>query len=291
MRKQLIKTVQNLLLNDNETVLLLGDIGVFGFRDSFKEYPDRVYNIGILEQTTVGLASGLSMLGLKPIVHTIAPFLVERALEQLKLDFGYQSLNGNFVSIGYSYDYAGLGPTHHCPGDVQQLLTIPNMDIILPGTSEEFNQLFNQSYDNGKPSYYRLSEYENKKSYNVELGRANLIKKGKDATIICVGNMLQKVIDATENMDVTILYYTSINPFDSELLIENFNTNIIVVEPYYEGGLNYKINKSLEGKKYFLYNIGVPIDYLTNYGTKNEHDKELGLDSNGIKEKIKKCIL
>ena len=165
------------------------------------------------------------------------------------------------------------------------------MDIFLPGTSEEFNQLFNQSYDNGKPSYYRLSEYENKKSYNVELGRANLIKKGKDATIICVGNMLQKVIDATENMDVTILYYTSINPFDSELLIENFNTNIIVVEPYYEGGLNYKINKSLEGKKYFLYNIGVPIDYLTNYGTKNEHDKELGLDSNGIKEKIKKCIL
>jgi transketolase len=291
MRKQLIKTVQNLLLNDNETVLLLGDIGVFGFRDSFKEYPDRVYNIGILEQTTVGLASGLSMLGLKPIVHTIAPFLVERALEQLKLDFGYQSLNGNFVSIGYSYDYAGLGPTHHCPGDVQQLLTIPNMDIILPGTSEEFNQLFNQSYDNGKPSYYRLSEYENKKSYNVELGRANLIKKGKDATIICVGNMLQKVIDATENMDVTILYYTSINPFDSELLIENFNTNLIVVEPYYEGGLNYKINKSLEGKKYFLYNIGVPIDYLTKYGTKNEHDKELGLDSNGIKEKIKKCIL
>jgi transketolase len=291
MRKQLIKTVQNLLLNDNETVLLLGDIGVFGFRDSFKEYPDRVYNIGILEQTTVGLASGLSMLGLKPIVHTIAPFLVERALEQLKLDFGYQSLNGNFVSIGYSYDYAGLGPTHHCPGDVQQLLTIPNMDIILPGTSEEFNQLFNQSYDNGKPSYYRLSEYENKKSYNVELGRANLIKKGKDATIICVGNMLQKVIDATENMDVTILYYTSINPFDSELLIENFNTNLIVVEPYYEGGLNYKINKSLEGKKYFLYNIGVPIDYLTNYGTKNEHDKELGLDLNGIKEKIKKCIL
>ena len=291
MRKQLIKTVQNLLLNDNETVLLLGDIGVFGFRDSFKEYPDRVYNIGILEQTTVGLASGLSMLGLKPIVHTIAPFLVERALEQLKLDFGYQSLNGNFVSIGYSYDYAGLGPTHHCPGDVQQLLTIPNMDIILPGTSEEFNQLFNQSYDNGKPSYYRLSEYENKKSYNVELGRANLIKKGKDATIICVGNMLQKVIDATENMDVTILYYTSINPFDSELLIENFNTNLIVVEPYYEGGLNYKINKSLEGKKYFLYNIGVPIDYLTKYGTKNEHDKELGLDLNGIKEKIKKCIL
>jgi len=291
MRKQLIKTVQNLLKNDDETVLLLGDIGVFGFRDSFKEYPNRVYNIGILEQSTVGLASGLSMLGFKPIVHTIAPFLVERALEQLKLDFGYQSLNGNFVSIGYSYDYAGLGPTHHCPGDVQQLLTIPNMEIILPGTSKEFNQLFNQCYNNNKPSYYRLSEYENEESHNVVIGKGNLIKKGKDATIVCVGNMLQKVIEATKEMDVTILYYTSINPFDSSLLLDNFNTNIIVVEPYYQGGLNYKINKSLEGKKYFLYNIGVPLEYLTNYGTKNEHDKNLGLDSEGIKEKIKKYIL
>ena len=290
MRKQLVKSVSNLLVNDKNTILLLGDIGVFGFRDSFKEYPDRVYNIGILEQSTVSLSSGLSSVGLIPIVHTIAPFLVERCLEQLKVDFGYQELNGNFISIGSSYDYSSLGGTHHCPGDISQLLTIPNMEIIIPGTSEELNQLLLQGYNNGNPTYYRLSEYENKISYPVTIGKGNLIKKGKNATIVCVGNMLQKVIDATENEDVTILYYTSLNPFDEEILIQNFNDNIIVVEPYYEGGINYKINKSLKGMKYKINNIGVPHKFLRNYGSKTEQDEKLGLDFHGIKEKIKLCL-
>lgn len=85
---------------DKRVALLLGDIGVFGFKKSFELFPDRVFNIGILEQSTIGLAAGLSMQELIPIVHTIAPFLVERGIEQLKDDFGYQKLGGNFVSVG-----------------------------------------------------------------------------------------------------------------------------------------------------------------------------------------------
>jgi transketolase len=291
MRKQFIKTIESILPIDEKIVLLLGDIGVFGFRNSFNNYPDRVYNIGILEQSTISLGSGLSNIDMIPVIHTIAPFLVERSLEQLKIDFGYQSLNGNFVTIGSSYDYAGLGPTHHCPGDVQQLLTIPNMEIILPGTSSEFDSLFKQTYDDGNPTYFRLSEYENTINNDVIFGKANLIKKGKIATIISVGNTLQNVIEATEDLDVTILYYTTLNPFDSELLDENFNENIIVVEPYYEGGINYKINKSLLPKKYSITNIGVPHKFLTNYGSKLEHDKNMGLDCDGIRKKIKQCLL
>jgi len=290
MRKQLIKSVNHLLSKDENTVLLLGDIGVFGFRESFNEYPNRVYNIGILEQSTVSLSSGLSSVGLIPIVHTIAPFLVERSLEQLKIDFGYQELNGNFISIGSSYDYSSLGGTHHCPGDISQLLTIPNMEILIPGTSEELNQLLLQGYNNGNPTYYRLSEYENEISQNVTIGKGNLIKKGKTATVICVGNILQSVINATNDIDVTILYYTSINPFDEQLLIDNFNENIIIIEPYYEGGINYKVNKSLSGMKYKIFNIGVPHQFLKNYGSKIEHDKNFGLDTEGIKKRIKLCL-
>jgi transketolase len=290
MRKQLVKTVHSILNTNKNTVLLLGDIGVFGFRESFNDYPERVYNIGILEQSTISLSSGLSSVGLITIVHTIAPFLVERSLEQLKIDFGYQELNGNFISIGSSYDYSALGGTHHCPGDVSQLLTIPNMEIILPGTSDEMNQLLLQGYNNGNPTYYRLSEYENKQSYNVTIGKGNLIKKGKLATIICVGNILQNVIDAVNDIDVTILYYTSISPFDSKLLIDNFNENIIIIEPYYEGGINYKITKTLSGLKYKLTNIGVPHKFLKNYGTKIEHDKHFELNAEGIRKKINICL-
>jgi transketolase len=290
MRKQLVKTIEKILNDDEKSILMLGDIGVFGFRNSFKNHPKRVYNIGILEQSTVGLASGLSITGFIPFIHTIAPFLVERSLEQLKIDFGYQNLGGNFISIGASYDYAGLGSTHHCPGDVQQLLTIPNMEIIIPGTSQELDTLMNQSYNNGNPTYYRLSEYENEISCDVNIGKANIVKKGSKATIICVGNTLQNVIESTQEMDVTILYYTTINPFDSELLLQNFNEKIIVVEPYYKGGMNFKITESLKNKKYTITNIGVPHMFLTNYGNKKEHDTKLGLDKEGIKKTLLECL-
>jgi len=290
MRKQLVNSVHQLLYDNKNTILLLGDIGIFGFRKSFESYPNRVYNIGILEQSMISLASGLSSVGFIPIIHTIAPFLVERALEQLKIDFGYQGLNGNFISVGASYDYSSLGGTHHCPGDIQQLLTIPNMEIIIPGSGEELNSLLLQGYNNGNPTYYRLSEFENEESYDVILGQGNLIKKGTLATIICVGNMLTNVINATNNLDVTILYYTSINPFDEKLLINNFSENIIIVEPYYEGGLNYIVNKTLVGKKYKLTNIGVPHKFLNNYGSKIEQDEKLGLDSKNLKKRIELCL-
>jgi transketolase len=290
MRKQFITTVEN-ILNINETsVLLLGDIGIYGFRKSFEKYPKRVYNIGILEQSTISLAAGLSSAGLIPIVHTIAPFLVERAFEQLKIDFGYQSLGGNFISIGSSYDYASLGCTHHCPGDISLLLTIPNMQIVCPGNSHEFDELFNQSYDNNQPTYFRLSEYENNKiNDKIIFGKANLIKKSEHAKalIVVVGNLLENTIEAVEDLNCDILYYTTISPFDVDSLRENFNENIIVIEPFYEGSINYQINSALKGQKYKLTNIGVPRKFLTNYGTKLEHDLNLGLDSNSLREKIK----
>jgi transketolase len=290
MRKQLVKTIQSILYKDDRSVLLLGDIGVFGFREELINLPSRAYNIGILEQSTISVAAGLSKTNLIPIVHTIAPFIVERALEQIKVDFGYQNLNGNFISIGNSYDYTGLGCTHHCPGDVIVLSSIPNMQIIAPGNAKEFDLLFNEAYDNGSPTYFRLSEYSHGLDLDINFGKANILKKGNKATIICYGNMLKQVYNAVADLDVTLLYYTTITPFDEITLQENYNKNIIVCEPFYEGSTNYHINKSLKGLKYSLHNIGIPREFILNYGKKDQIDILLGLDENSIKEKINKII-
>ena len=225
-----------------------------------------------------------------PVVHTIAPFIVERALEQLKDDFGYQNLNGNFISIGNSYDYAGLGCTHHCPSDVTTLSVIPNMQIISPGNSYEFDSLFNQTYNNNAPTYFRLSEYEHDLNFKIEFGKANVIQEGSKALIVCYGNMLKSVYEAVKYLDVTLLYYSTIVPFDSETLKKHFINNIIVCEPFYEGSTNYFINKSLEGVTYKLSNIGVPREFILNYGKKHQIDKILGLDVESIKTKINKLI-
>jgi len=235
MRKQLISTVETILEKDKNICLLLGDIGVFGFKKSFEKYSDRVINCGVLEQAMTSIASGLSISGMIPIVHSIAPFIVERNYEQLKIDFGYQNVCGNFISVGSTNDYKYLGKTHQCPADINILKQIPNFEIVIPGTAQEFDSLFNQSYNDGKPTYYRLSEHKNSCSYDVEFGKANVIKEGSEteATVIVVGNMLDMVLEEYKDKDVNILYYTTLFPFDSQTLSRYYKQNIIVYESYY----------------------------------------------------------
>ena len=290
MRKQFVTTIQDTMSKDDNLCLLLGDIGVFAFSKCFELYPDRTYNIGILEQSTISLASGMSKANMIPVVHTIAPFIVERAFEQLKTDFGYQNLNGNFISIGNSYDYAGLGCTHHCPSDVSILSTIPNMQVISPGSSKEFDSLFSQTYNNEAPTYFRLSEYEHNLDFEVIFGKANVIKEGNKALIICYGNMLSPVYEAVKDIDVTLLYYSTIVPFDDETLKKHLNDNIIICEPFYEGSTNYFVTKALEGVSYKLTNIGVPREFILSYGKKPQIDKLLGLDVDSLKDKFNKLI-
>jgi transketolase len=287
MRKQLIATVEDLLEKDERVVLLLGDIGVYGFRQAFKRFPTRVYNIGILEQATVSLAAGLAMDGMIPIFHTIAPFLAERALEQIKDDFGYQGLGGNFVSVGASYDYAALGCTHQCPGDVQVLKSIPNMQIVVPGSTDDFDRLFRQAYDNPYPTYFRLSEQGTTFTSNVEFAKADVLRQGTLGTVIAVGPVVSMVMVACAYLDVTVLYYTTVQPFDRASLRENCDTGkVAVVEPYYEGTSAYEVQESLRGRSVNALNIGVPRKFLTGYGRIADQNEACGLTVGAIRERL-----
>lgn len=288
MRKQLVTTVERLLQTDPRTVLLLGDIGVFGFRRAFQQFPTRVYNIGILEQTTVGLASGLARGGLIPVVHTIAPFLVERSYEQIKIDFGYQALGGNFVSVGASYDYASLGCTHHCPGDVGILLQIPQMEIIVPGTATEFDQLFSHAYSNGHPTYYRLSEFQNSQSESVEFGKFQIIQQGSRATVLAIGPTLDIVRQASLGLDVAILYCTTVWPFDSQTLRAHLQKRpkLLVVEPFYEGSLTHLVAQSAGDAPLQHRSVGVKREFLTHYGHASDHDAANGITVAHVRQQL-----
>jgi len=290
MRKQFIKTIEEILKKDERLVLLLGDIGVFGFKNAFKEHPERVYNIGILEQSTISMASGLNMTGLIPVVHTIAPFLTERCFEQIKDDFGYQKLGGNLVSVGASYDYAGLGCTHHCPADIPILMNIPDIQIVVPGTPEDFDTLFKESYANGKLTYFRLSEKGNKNKIPVKFGKANIIKKGEKATVIAIGPLLDVVIEATKDLDVTVIYLTTVRPFDAETVRKNIvGGKVMICEPYYSGAITEDIISASKDPLKIEF-LGVPKEFLNSYGTAEEHDERLGFTKKEIFKRVKKLI-
>ncbi len=113
MRQQMVKSLEELLAYDERLVVVLAEISNSLFNKNNPTFAKRILNLGIMEQTMVSVAAGIAMEGFIPVVHSITPFLVERPFEQLKDDFCYQQLGGNFISTGASYDYSTEG--HDAP--------------------------------------------------------------------------------------------------------------------------------------------------------------------------------
>jgi transketolase len=287
MREQMISTVSDLFARDERLALVLAEISRDLFKDVLLRFPERAVNVGIMEQAMISVAAGLALEGFIPVAHSITPFLVERPFEQLKDDFCYQRLGGNFISTGGSYDYSTEGMTHHGPGDVQILRSLPGMQIVVPGNASEFDRLFRAAYANGAPTYYRMSVNESRDEQPVSFGKLSVIRAGSRAIVIAVGPMLDRVLAATEDMDVTILYCTTVAPFDRDTLrAHTGSSDIVVVEPYYEGVLVPEISAALEDRPTRIKSIGMPHQVLSHYGTPEQHDAALGLDLSGIRNRI-----
>jgi len=290
MRREFCESASEIVRNNENAALLLGDIGVFGFRQLLSEFPLRAINIGILEQSMVGVAAGFSLAGFTPIVHTIAPFMVERALEQIKIDFGYQRLAGNFVSVGASFDYAALGCTHHCPADISILSDIPGANLFIPGTATEFEQLFRSNWNNGKLNYFRLSENVNSVSY-ISKSNLQLVKSGESATVIVVGPVLDRVIESTKNLDLDLIYLNNLSPEEIDFSgIEIKGKKVVIIEPYYSGPVLQRMSSYLESNDLRVLQIGIPRKFLTNYGTPEEHYSSLGFAPKDLYQRIKGFI-
>ena len=135
MRKTFIQTVSQLASNNNKIQVLLGDISVFAFKKN-NQLPPNIYNMGILEQSMVAFGAGLSAEGYFPIVHTISPFIIERAFEQIKVNFCLNNLPGILITVGGVCDYYSLGRTHHCPNDMSIISTLPNIEFACPKNEE-----------------------------------------------------------------------------------------------------------------------------------------------------------
>lgn len=291
MRRQFVTTISKLLVIDPRVVLILCDIGVFGFRNALASFPTRVFNIGILEQGTVSVAAGLARIGCIPVVHSIAPFITERCLEQIKIDFGYQGLPGVFVTVGASYDYAALGCTHHCPADVQVVTSIPDLQVIVPGSAAEFDSLFVDCYLGPRPTYIRLSEAENERDWISPVGCARVVKVGSLATVVAIGTILDTVVKASEGLDVTVIYYSTVSPFDTKTLKSHVPSGkVLLCEPYYQGGLAAVIMETLWPKRILLRMVGVPRQFLRNYGKRDDHDASVGLTPVNIRQQLELLI-
>lgn len=289
MRAQMGITIEALMDVDPRLAVVLADISVGYFEEAGARHPGRILSLGIMEQTAVSLAAGLAIEGFIPVVHSITPFVVERPFEQIKDDFCYQGLGGNFISTGASYDYGTDGMTHYGMGDVPILRTLPGMEIVVPGTPGEFDALFREAYADGAPTYFRLAEQVNGADRLVRFGRLDVVRSGGRAVVIAVGPMLDRVAEAVEGLDLGVLYCTTVSPFDAATLRAAVGpgvAQVVVVEPYGAGALVPDIVAALRPDPVRVEAIGVPRRVLSRYGTIDQHDAEIGLTADAIRVRL-----
>jgi transketolase len=284
MRTVFPKFILDQIKKDKKIFVLLGDIGVHSFKDVFEKYKKNILNVGILEQSMISFASGLAMENRIPFVHTIAPFIVNRAFEQIKIDLCYQNLNVNLVTVGGSLDYAALGSTHHCPEDIGILSKLPNIKIYCPGNQIELTKLLDY-YKLPGPKYFRLSNYTHNLSINTS-NNGTLIKKGKKGLIIVIGPALRFIERYYEDLDVNIFYINVVKPLNNEMLSKYYHKNIIILQDFYNNSISGEIVSAFKNKDFRLCEIGLPNKFFLNYGDSNLHYNSLKLSSQAVKKKI-----
>jgi transketolase len=281
-RLQFARTAGDLVDSDPSVALVYAEISGQLFGDVERRHRDRVVNVGIREQLLVNVGAGLALTGMRPMVHTFGSFLVERAFEQIKLGFGHQDVGGVLVGSAGSFDVASGGRTHQAPGDVALMDTLPGVHIHAPGTAAEVDAILRLAVAGDGLHYVRVVEQTNTESF-APTGPLHVVRRGRGPTVIALGPTLDAVLAATRGREVTVLYASTVRPFDAATLRAVLATpEVVLVEPWYAGTSAHVVSAALLDVPHRLLALGVPRTEFRHYGTPEEHLSAHGLDAAGI---------
>lgn len=282
MRRQFKDSMMEMAAEDDKIVLVFGDISVFLFNDFKQKYPERFFNMGICENTLISVSAGLCSQGFIPMVHTIAPFLTDRCVEQIKVDLCYNQFPANIVTCGASFDYAWDGATHHSYMDLAILRMLPTMEVTQPGNKFEFDALLRSQYNNEQTTYYRLSDHGHSLDFPIEFGQGVVLKdQGAPLTVMTAGPILANVEAACRDLPVNLVYFHTLKPIDKAVIQRFAHTEILVVHDAH--GLKEAI---MEVPYLSLNYHGLPDQFCVWYGTVHDIRAMIGLDPAGIRQAV-----
>ncbi len=266
-----------------------------------KEIPDRFFDVGIAEQHAVTFSAGLATEGYIPICAIYSTFL-QRAFDQIIHDVALQNLH-----VVFAIDRAGLvgadGPTHHGAFDLSYLRLIPGMVIMAPKDENELrDMLYTATVYNKGPVAIRYPRGNGigvplKDDFDlIEIGKAEVLKEGKDLAILAIGNMVYPSLKAAEKLreygiDAMVVNMRFVKPLDEALLdqiFERFDKVITIEENTIKGGfgsavVEYAVSKGVKNVEFLIH--GLPDEFIE-HGTQEELRHMLKLDPDGIVEKI-----
>lgn len=231
MRNAFAAELTELARRDPRVVLLSGDIGNRLF-DPFKnECAERFFNCGVAEANMMGVAAGMAMSGMRPVVYTIVPFVTTRCLEQIRIDVCYHAQPVTIVGVGGGLSYASLGSTHHACEDVGLLRLLPGMTIVCPGDAAEVRVGLRAALQHDGPVYLRLGKKGEPRVHEqdppLEIGRSLPVRSGNDVALLAVGHVLPLALGAADilaerGISARVDSFHTVKPLDEECLADVF---------------------------------------------------------------------
>lgn len=268
-----------------------------GMVEFSKRFPDQYFDVAIAEQHAVTFAAGLAIAGYKPVVAIYSSFL-QRAYDQLIHDVAIQNL-----PVIFAIDRAGIvgadGQTHQGAFDLSFMRCIPNMTIMAPSDENELRQMLYTAYCMQTPTAIR---YPRGNAQGVELmpmaalaiGKGNTIIHGQKVAILNFGSLLNEARKVAEQQNYTLIDMRFVKPLDEQLVLEvaeNYDLIVTLEENALKGGAGSAVAELLQNQRKTtpLIMLGLP-DYFIPQGTQAELYAELGLDADGITQKIQQAL-
>lgn len=295
-------TMCELMATDDKIVALTAAMpDGTGVDKILEKFPDRAFDVGIAEQHAVTFCAGMACEGMKPVAAIYSTFL-QRGFDQVVHDVCLQDLN-----VTFAMDRAGIvgadGPTHHGLLDIAYFRGYPNIALMAPKDEAEFRDMILTSIEHPGPSAIR---YPRGSGHGVdisappkliEIGKAEVLREGKDAAIIAFGSMVYPAVEAAENLakegvQATVVNARFVKPLDAETILgiaRQTHLIITVEEAYLMGGFGSAVLELLEENglqdEVKVVRMGVP-DEIVTHGDPKKLLADYGLDADGIEKRV-----
>jgi len=288
--------------NRSDVIGMTADLGKYTDLHIFaKEFPDRYYQMGMAEQLLFGAASGLAAEGFMPFATTYAVFASRRAYDFIHQTIAEENRNVKIAGALPGLT-SGYGPSHQAAEDLALFRAMPNMTVIDPCDAHEIEQLVPAIAAHQGPVYVRLlrgqvpvvlDEYD----YKFQIGKAKLIRDGKDILIISSGIMTMRALEAAkalvdDRVDVGVLHVPTIKPLDAETILREAGKpgRLVVVAENHTviGGLGEAVAGLLMRSGIYptFRQIGLPDEFLDAGALPTLHDR-YGISAAAVAKQIR----
>ncbi|MCR5289655.1 MAG: hypothetical protein K6E51_06655 [Treponema sp.] len=298
VKEAITAELQALAVHDQRIVAVTSDArGSASLSNYVKALPKQFVECGIAEQDEVGIAAGLAAVGKHPYIFAPACFLSARSLEQVKVDIAYSRQNVKIVGVSGGISYGALGSSHHSTHDIAVMRAIPDLAVVLPSDGVQAVAMLHDLEKRNIPVYIRTGKAKLPILYTEEtecqpfvFGKAGMIRKGSDITVIACGECVCQAVVASdalkkEGISVRVLDMATLKPFDTDAVVQAAKEtgHIITVEEHnINGGLGAAVCQAVCATYPIPVTcLALPDEHVV-AGNSSEVFAYYGLDASGI---------